>query len=213
MVGADGALPGRIDDRAGHDDRECGPALDPRRPAFYRDLAGLGGQRLHAHVRRLPAAGRAAGRPAGPPPDVSCRPGRLHRGVAGLRPGPEPGAADRRARGPGPGRRGGLCGIAVPHHEPVHRDRRTGARHGRVRFCLRGRRQHRRVAGRPAHQRVVMALDIPGQPADRRAGLCAVPAADSRGPARRSGHPAGRGGRAQRYRLAHAGRVCRGQRQ
>ena len=44
----------------------------------------------------------------------------------------------------------------------------TGQGHGRVRFRLRGRRQHRRAAGRPLDRCIRLALDIPGEPADRR---------------------------------------------
>ncbi|CUI66715.1 Uncharacterised protein [Achromobacter ruhlandii] len=213
LVGTDGAVPGRIDDRAGHHHRQRRPAFDPRRPAFHRDLVGVGGERLHADLRRFPAAGRTAGRPARPPAHVPGRPGAVHRGLAGLWAGPGPGAADRRARGPGAGRRGGVGGVAVAHHEPVHRGRRTRPRHGRVRLRLRGRRQPGGAAGRAADQHAVVALDLPGQHSDRRGGLCAVPAAAAGGTRRGRRRQAGRGRRADRHRVADAGGVRRGQRQ
>ena len=60
------------------------------------------------------------------------------------------GAADRRARGAGPGRRGGLGGRAVADHESVHRAGRARQGDGRLRLRLRRRRQRRRAARRPA---------------------------------------------------------------
>ena len=62
-------------------------------------------------------------------------------------------------------------------------------------------------------QRAELALDLPGQHPDRRAGLRAVPAAAAGVPARSGRHPAGRGRRADRDGLAAAGGLCGGQRQ
>ena len=180
LAGADRPVPGRPDDRARHDDRERRAAVDPRRPAVHRDLAGLGGQRLPADLRRLPAARRAAGRPLRPSAAVPARHRAVHAGVAGLRAGHLAGAADRRARGAGPGRRGGLGGRAVADHEAVHRAGRARQGDGRLRLRLRRRRQRRRAARRPADQRAQLALDLPGQPADRRRGVRAVPRAAAR---------------------------------
>ncbi|CAB3679500.1 hypothetical protein LMG26845_04191 [Achromobacter insuavis] len=213
LVGTDGVVPGRIDDRAGHHHRQRRPALDPRRPAFHRDLAGVGGERLHADLRRLPAAGRTAGRPARPPAHVPGGPGPVHRGIAGLWAGAGPGPADRRARRAGAGRRGGVGGVAVAHHESLHRGRRTRPRHGRVRLRLCGRRQPGRAAGRAADQHAVVALDLPGQHSDRRGGVCAMPAAVAGGARRGRRRPARRGRRAGGHRVADAGGVRRGQRQ
>ena len=94
-------VPGRPDDRAGHDHRERRAALDPRRPRLLRDLAGLGRERLPADLRRVPAARRAARRPVRPPPAVPGRHRALHRRLAGLRPGELAGPAHRRAGGAG----------------------------------------------------------------------------------------------------------------
>ncbi|CUJ96957.1 Uncharacterised protein [Achromobacter xylosoxidans] len=213
LVGTDGAVPGRVDDRAGHHHRQRRPALDPRRPELHRDLAGLGGERLHADLRRLPAARRTAGRPARAPAHVPGRPGAVHGGLAGLWTGAGPGAADCRARRAGTGRRGGVGGVAVAHHEPVHRGRRARPRHGRVRLRLCGRRQPGRAAGRAADQQAVVALDLPGQHSDRRGRLRAVPAAVAGGARRCRRRQARRGRRAGGHRIADAGGVCRGQRQ
>src|ERR1041385_1720053 len=57
------AVRGRADDRARHHDRERRAAFDPGQPRLHRERAGVGRQRLHAHLRRLPAARRAPRRP------------------------------------------------------------------------------------------------------------------------------------------------------
>ena len=54
-----GALPRRPDDRAGRHDRERRPSLDPGRPRLLADVAGLGRERVPAHLRRLPPPRRA----------------------------------------------------------------------------------------------------------------------------------------------------------
>ena len=66
LAGADRPLPRRPHDRPRRDDRERRAPVDPRRSRVHRDLARVGRQRLSAHLRRLPAAGRAAGRPLRP---------------------------------------------------------------------------------------------------------------------------------------------------
>ena len=68
----------------------------------------VGRQRLHAHLRRLPAARRAHGRPARPPPHVHRRPDPLRRRFACRRARPERRLVDRRPRRPGPWRRAAL---------------------------------------------------------------------------------------------------------
>ena len=52
----------------------------------FTETARLGGERLPAHLRRLPSTGRPAGRPARPPPRVPRRPRRVHRRLGRLRP-------------------------------------------------------------------------------------------------------------------------------
>ena len=73
------------DDRPRRDDRERRAALDPRGPRLLRVIAGLGRQRLPAHLRRLPAAGRPARRSLRPPPALHRRNEPLHPRIAGLR--------------------------------------------------------------------------------------------------------------------------------
>ena len=97
-------------------------------------------------------------------------------GVGRLRPRALAGHADRRARRAGPRRRGRHRGRAVAHHGPVHRERRPRQGHGHLRLRLLGGRQHRRAARRIPHHHAQLALDLPGQRADRRAGVCVLPA-------------------------------------
>ena len=166
-MGADRALHGQPHDRAGHDDRERGAALDPHRPRVHRVLAGLGRERLPADVRRLPAAGRPAGRHLRAPQAVPDRPGAVHGIVGGLRPLDRAGRADRGAgrAGRGRGDRGG--GGAVAGDDAVRGAGRAGQGDGRDRVRRRRRRQHRRAAGRRADRCARLALDLPGQPAGR----------------------------------------------
>ena len=184
MGSAARAVPGQPDDRARHDHRERRAALDPAGPRFLRVLAGLGGQRLPAHLRRLPAARRPARRPVRPPaavPDRHRRCSPLASVACGLAASAE--RAGRCARRAGPRRRGGLGRRAVPGDEPVHRARRARQGDGRHRLRRRRRRQHRRPARRGAHQLAGLALDLPGQRADRRRrdpALAARPAGGAR---------------------------------
>ena len=113
----------------------------------------------------------------------------------GLRPCQLAEAADRRARGAGSGRRGGFGDRAVADHESVHRSRRAGEGHGHLRFRLRRRRQHRRAARRRAHERAQLALDIPGQSADRDRGLRRLRAASAEARRKRARRASGRRGR------------------
>ena len=94
------------------------------RLGFSRRRAAVGGQRLHAAVRRLPAAGRPGGGSARAPAHVLA--GLALFTVASLvgRPRDLAGRADRRAGGPGPGRRAAVARGAV---DPDRHVRRTGA--------------------------------------------------------------------------------------
>ncbi len=74
--------------------------------------------------------------------------------------------------------------IMVLFTEPGERAKAMGV----FGFVLRRRRQHRRAAGRRAHRRARLALDLPGQPPDRRArylglrcGWCRAATARRRG--------------------------------
>ena len=176
LARADGPLPRRPDDRAGRDDRERRPAVDPRRPRLLGDLARVGGQRLPADLRRLPAAGRPARRPLRPEADVPDRHRPLHRRVGRVRPVGHPGAARRLAGGAGARRRAGVRGGALAAHDAVHGARRPGQGDGHLRLRALGRRRGRRAARRRADRPPELALDLPRQRPGRRPGLPAVAA-------------------------------------
>ncbi len=114
-------LPRAVHGRARRHRRQRGAALDPEGPALLVLEPAVGGQRVHADLRRLPAARRARRRPARPQAHV---PGR-HRGVLGRfaaeRAGAVVGDADRRPRASGPRWRAPLPRRPVDHHHDVHR--------------------------------------------------------------------------------------------
>ena len=121
---------------------------------FTRDLAGLGGQRVHAHLRRLPAARRPAGRPVRPPPAVPARASRSSRwprSPAGSRDSQALLVAARAVQGLGGAvvSAVALSLIMILFTEPADRAKAMGV----FGFVLRGRRQRRRAARRRAHRR------------------------------------------------------------
>ena len=126
-----------VRDRDRRLDRQRRAAVDRRAPALLPRRPLLGRQRLHADVRRLPAARRPDGRPAGATPDVHARPGGVLARLAGRRPRAVRDVADRRPRGPGPGCRDRLARGAVDHHHHVRRGCRAQPR---ARHLGRGRR-------------------------------------------------------------------------
>ena len=90
----------------------------------------LGRERLRAHLRRLPAARRANGGPAGTPARLHRRTPPRRRGLARRRLRRHRGSADRRPRRPGP-RRGdhlALGALDRHHHLPRRRRAQQGAR-------------------------------------------------------------------------------------
>ena len=171
----------RSDDRAGRDDRERRAAVDQGRPRPLRDVARLGRQRLPAHVRRLPAARRPARRPVRPAAHVPDRDLALHGRVARLRDRDLAGAARGVACRAGARRRAGLGGRALPRHDALHRAGRPGEGDGHLRLRPLRRRRRRRAARRRPHRRSQLALDLPRQPAGRRARLRALAAAPAGG--------------------------------
>src|ERR1700730_3571607 len=98
-------------------DRERGAPVDRRPPALLPRRPLVGRERLHAHVRWIPPAGRTPRRPPRVQAEGPDRPGRLLGRVAGRRPRPVRAMAARRARGPGPRRRDRLAGGAVDHYD------------------------------------------------------------------------------------------------
>ena len=173
----------------------------------------MGRQRLPAHLRRLPAAGRAAGRPLRPATHVPDRDRPLHGRVAGVRARRHPGPAGRSARRPGLRRRAGVGRRPVADHDPVHRARRAREGDGDLRVRAFGRRHRRGAAGRGAHRPALVALDLPREHPGRGRRLPALAAAAAHRAGRGRGRPPGRLGRRHRDGRPDAGRLRDRQRQ
>ena len=124
-------------------------------------------QRLHARLRRLPAARRARVRPARTPAPLHRGPGRLHGRVVRQRHRDLVGDADRRPCAAGPRCRARLARRALDRHDDVRRRRgaHEGARH--LERDRRRRRRGRARARRPPHRDALVALGVLHQPADR----------------------------------------------
>ena len=91
-------LPGAVHGHPRCIDRERRAAVDPQRPPLLDHRLAVGRQRLHADVRRLPAARWTRRGSARPAARVHHRHGRLRGLLARLRARHEPRAAARRAR-------------------------------------------------------------------------------------------------------------------
>ena len=179
----DRPLPGRPDDRARRDDRECRAAVDPRRPRVLADLPGVGRERLSPHLRRLPAPRRPARRPVRAAPDVPRRDLALHGRLARVRSRDLAGLPRRGTRGTRRRRRGRLRGGALPDHVALHRARRARQGDGRLRLRPLGRRRRGRASRRRPHRPARLALDLPRQHPGRdrrRRALAPAPARRSR---------------------------------
>ena len=201
------SLRGLPHDRARLDDRERGAPVDPHGSRVLGDLAGLGRQRVPAHVRRVPAPGRPARRPLRPPEDVPDRPRALHRGVACLRARDVRGGPRDRSGRAGDRRRRRVGCIAVADHDPLHRARRSREGDGRLRLRRGRRRDDRRAPRRDPHRHAELALDLPRQHPGRRRRLRALPQPAPRRARAGGQHAARCRGRCHRHLRAHARRL------
>ncbi len=128
----------------------------------------MGGDRLRAHLRRVPAARRPGSRPARPQAPVHGRAGDLHRGLARLRAGHQRHLPDHHARHPGPGRRRGAARRAVHRDEHVQRGRRTQQGARRLGWHRRHGGQRRPAGRRLAHPVRRLAVHLLPERPDRR---------------------------------------------
>ena len=172
----------------------------------------MGRQRLHAHVRRLPAARWAHGRPARPPPHVHRRPDPVRRRLACRRPRPERRLVDRRARRPGPRRRAALPGRPVAGHRDLRGGRGTQQGARRMGRGRRLRRRRRRAARRHAHRVGRLGMGAVRQRADRHRRGADGHAPAAREPQRRRA-PLRHRGRGHGHRRPVAAGLLAGQRQ
>ena len=174
--------------------RAAGPGRRRHRPP-------VAGRRLRTHLRRPPAGGQPARRPLGPPADVPARHRTVRAQLGHLRLRTRREHAARR-----PARPGRLGGHGRPHRALPHRRRvrrpAAGPRARRLRHGHgRGRRLRpadRRAADPPRHRRLRLAVDLPGQRADRhrrprrRAAAAAGHPGRHPAPGRRRDRPRGR---------------------
>ena len=155
----------------------------------------LGRERLRPLLRRLPAARRAHGRPAGAAAHLHRGPPALRRGVAGRRARAERRHADRRAGRAGPGRRADLPRRTRDRDHHVLRGRRAQQGPRRVGRGGRSGRRRGRAARRSAHRVPRLGVGAVREHADhpaRRVPRPAHPRREPRPPGRHVRHP-GRG--------------------
>ncbi len=167
----------------------------------------MGRERLHAHVRRIPAARRAPGRSARPPAHVHDRPDPVLARLTGRWPGSVGGLADHRARDPGPRRRDRLTCGALDHHHHVRRRRRAQPRARRLGCGRRCGRRGRRAARRNPHERSELALGAVRQRPDRDRRSRTRPAPAVRESRRRWNRRLRRTGRGDRHGRPRAARI------
>ena len=141
---------GAVRRRARRLDRQRRAALDRPRPELLPGEPVLGRQRVHARLRRLPAARRAHGRPARPPPRLHRRPDRLRVRLAARRLRLQRRPADRGARPAGPRRGDPLARGALDPDHDLRRGRRAQPGARRLGRGGRLRRRRRRAARRRA---------------------------------------------------------------
>ncbi|XP_021300543.1 collagen alpha-1(I) chain-like, partial [Herrania umbratica] len=204
-----GGVPGAVHGRARRVGGERRAALDPRRAGLRARRAAVGGERLHARLRRVPAARRARRRPVRAAADVPRRPRPVRGGEPGGRARRLPRAAAGRPGGAGPRRGSALPRVADDPHHVVRRGTRAVAGARRVGGHGRAGRGDRRARRRGPGGAAELALDLPGERAgrgaddDRRAGGGAREPRPGAAAARRAGGRAG-------HRRAGGVRVRRG---
>src|SRR5215218_462328 len=138
VAGAALGVRGSAHDRARRDDRERGAAGDTRLPRLLGRGALVGGERLPAHLRRLPPLGREGRRPLRAQAGLRLRARPLHVCLAFVRARGKSGALGRGARVAGGGRRHHRPRCAFDHHHHLYRARVEGEGDGRLGVLLGG---------------------------------------------------------------------------
>ena len=193
-------------------DRERRAALDRQGARLLPGQPVLGRQRVHAHLRRLPAARRPHGRPARSSPALHRRPDPLRGRLACRRPRPERRLADRRACRPGPRRRAAVPRRPLARHRDLRRGRRAQQGARRLGRGRRFRRRRGRAARRHADPVGRLGVGAVRQRADRPRRRVPRPAPAAR-EQERGRAPLRHRRRRQRHRGPLAARLLAGQRQ
>ena len=153
------------------------PRLRPERPV-------VGRERLHADVRRLPAARRPPGRPARAAAHLHHRDVAVRVRLAGGRPRPERHLAGERARTAGPRRGADLPVRTFDSHHHIRGGRRAQQGPGRLGRGGRLGRSGRRARRRHAHRVGRMGVGAVRERPDRHRGRFDRPADPRREPGR-----------------------------
>ena len=161
-------LPRAVDGGPRRDGRQRRAAVDPARPQAQPGEPPVGRQRLHADLRRLPAARRPTFRPVRPAAAVLHRRDPVQRRVADRRARELLRDADRRARPAGYRRGAGLAGDAGDRQHDLPRRGRPAQGAEPVGGALGRRRGGRTAARRGPDAGLLVAVDLLRQRADRR---------------------------------------------
>ena len=180
-----GTGPRAVHRGAGRDDRERRAAPHPGGPELLRRLPAVGDQRVHAALRRLPAARRPDGRPARAAPGVHRRPAAVRRHLAGRGAVQLARVPDRGPGGPGARRRAAVARRAGDPDHDLRARSRTQHRDGRLGRSGRPRRDARRRRRRRTGRLAELAVGVLRERADRARTDRADPGLRPRHPARR----------------------------
>ncbi|CAA9484171.1 MAG: Uncharacterized MFS-type transporter, partial [uncultured Solirubrobacteraceae bacterium] len=207
MVGAGGGLLRAVHGDPRRDDRQRRAADHPERSADLRQRPAMGGELLHAGLRRTAAARRPRVRSARTASHLRGR----HTGVlarlAGQRPGVEPGVPHPLPGAAGHRRGAHLARRPQRDHDDVRRGRRAVEGAGRMERDRGRRRRRRPAAGRRDHRVALVGVDLLHQRADRPGGHRGGVSLGARIARRSRPSPFRLRGRRERHRRSDAARV------
>ena len=169
MVDAPRGLRRHVHAPHGRDDRERRAPLDTGRSGREPVEPPVGGGRLRAHPRIVPAGVRIAWRPARPPPDLRHRVRGFHRVLAAVRAGRERDGPQHLPRPPGRWRCRHVRHFACAHRAGV-RGPRAGQGDRHLGSHTRRSRGHRAARGRGHHRAPWLGVGVLHQRPDRDRG-------------------------------------------
>ena len=160
LAGAGDRLPRAVHGRVGQHDRQRCAALRAARTRLLAREPAVGCQRLHADLRRVPAARRPRRRPARAQTPVRGGRNPVLSRIAAQRSRPEFDDADLRPWPAGARRRARLPRGALDHHDHLPGHRRAHARSGRLVRDRCRRCRIRAAARRDPHRPHLLALEL-----------------------------------------------------